>query len=321
MKIVLLTTGGTIASKKNPATGFYTAGALTGDELASMCNLPSEIEMQVESVFQIPSSFMDFDHMILLKQKIEAVFKDKDVGGIVVTHGTDTLEETAYFLDLTISDKRPVVVTGSQRVPDAAGSDAFLNIRQAVLAASNRESEDIGTVVLFNEKIFSARNVTKYHSSNLDGFSSSGFGYLGVVDQDKVYYYQRPVRRETYNIEGSLPDVEIIKCYAGSRPDFITCASESAVSGLVLEAMGRGHVPPQMVDAVSEAVKTGIQVVLTSSALEGEVRPVYEGEGSGNDLQNRGIILGKDYDSKKARIKLAVLIASGREDLDKLFQM
>lgn len=318
-KIVLLSTGGTIASKKNPETGLYTAGALTGEELAELCDLPQGINLVVETVFQIPSNRMNFEKFVVLKNKIEQVFESKEVDGIVITHGTDTLEETSYFLDLTISDERPVVLTGSQRVPDALGSDAYTNLRHAILAASSDDSHSMGVLTVFNERIFSPRHLLKQHASNVDGFTSPGFGYLGIVDQDRVYFYQKPLHKEHYAIGSELPVVDIIKCYGGSDGKFVQCALESGSKGIVLEAMGRGHVPPPMVEHIADAIKKGMKVVLTSSAAEGEVRTVYDFAGSAFDLKNNGVIYGKDYDSKKARVKLAVLLSAGIENLQEKF--
>src|SRR5699024_10533911 len=171
-KIMILSTGGTIASKQNPDTGLLTAGIMSGEELSNKCRLPEYLEVKVESVFQFPSNHMTFDHLMVLKSKIEQVFYNENVDGIVVTHGTDTLEETSYFLDLVISDNKPVVVTGSQRGPELDGTDAFVNLRQATLLAASTQSRGLGTTVLFNEKIFSSRYIKKQHASNVDGFSS-----------------------------------------------------------------------------------------------------------------------------------------------------
>src|SRR5699024_8642323 len=182
-KVVMISTGGTIASKRNEKTGLLTSGLMTGQELSIRCNLPSFIELEVDSAFQIPSnkmdfdllmvlqsdfitgeellircnlpSFielevdsafqihsnkMDFDLLMVLKSKIEKTFEREDVTGIVVTHGTDTLEETAYFLDLVIKDNRPVIVTGSQRGPDEMGTDSFVNLKQSFLLAVNENA-------------------------------------------------------------------------------------------------------------------------------------------------------------------------------------
>lgn len=124
--IVLLTTGGTIASKPNPDTGLLSAGALTGEEPAGMCNLPSEVHLTVESIFQVPSNQMNPERLFQLKERNETLLIDPQVDGIVITHGTDTLEETAYYLDLTASNNKPIVITGSQRGPMELGTDAMI---------------------------------------------------------------------------------------------------------------------------------------------------------------------------------------------------
>ncbi|MGN7296004.1 asparaginase [Ferdinandcohnia sp. SAFN-114] len=315
-RIIMLSTGGTIASKRNPVTGLLTAGVMSGEELSEMCDLPSYIDVDVLSVFQIPSNHMTFGHLITLKEKIEEVFENPDIDGVVVTHGTDTLEETAYFLDLVIADERPVVITGSQRGPQVNGTDAFVNLRQSILLAAYPECRGLGTVALFNERIFTGRYIKKKHASNVDGFTSFGFGYLGIVDQDTIFIYQKPVKRETYTLKNSLPSVELVKTSLGSDGKFIDCAAEHGAKGIIVEAPGRGHAPPYILESVKRAVEKGIYVILTTSAEEGEVKTVYDFPGSAWSLQNTGVLLAGDYDSKKARIKLAVLIAAGVKEIN-----
>ncbi|ATA60461.1 asparaginase [Geobacillus stearothermophilus] len=310
-KVVLLTTGGTIASKRNERSGRLTAGALSGEELASLCHLPKEIEVVVESVFQLPSMHLTFSHWLELKRRIEAHFADPSVDGIVVTHGTDALEETAYFLDLTIDDPRTIVVTGSQRAPFDLGSDVYINIRHAIYAACAETLRGAGTVVVFNERIFAAKYVKKEHASNIQGFNAFGFGYLGIIDNDEVHVYQKPIRREHFRLVHPLPPVDIVKCYVEADGKFIKAARESGVAGIVLEGVGRGQVAPNMVDEIVKAVNDGIKVVVTTSAEEGAVYTTYDYVGSAYDLHKKGVILGSDYDAKKARIKLAVALAAG----------
>ncbi|WMJ18883.1 asparaginase [Geobacillus kaustophilus] len=309
-KVVLLTTGGTIASKRNERSGRLRAGALSGEELAAMCDLPKEIEIIVESVFQLPSMHLTFSHWLELKKRIEAHFTDPSVDGIVVTHGTDALEETAYFLDLTIDDPRTIVVTGSQRAPSDLGSDVYINIRHAIYAACAESLRGAGAVVVFNERIFAAKYVKKEHASNIQGFNAFGFGYLGIIDNDEVYVYQKPIRREYYKLVRPLPPVDIVKCYLEADGKFIKAARESGVAGIVLEGVGRGQVAPKMVDEIVKAIEAGIKVVVTTSAEEGAVYTTYDYPGSAYDLHKKGVILGSDYDAKKARIKLAVALAA-----------
>ncbi|MED4204237.1 asparaginase [Neobacillus mesonae] len=315
-KVVLLTTGGTIASKPNKESGKLASGALTGEELAAMCQLPDDIEVIVESVFQKASIHITFDDLLVLKAKIEQYFKDETISGVVVTHGTDTMEETAYFLDLTIKDPRPVVVTGSQRSPEDLGSDVYINLRHAIYTACSSDLHDAGTVVVFNERIFAARYVKKEHASNIQGFNVFGFGYLGIIDNDQVHLYQKPLKRECFAVQSPIPQVDIIKCYIGADGKFIKAARESGVKGIVLEGVGRGQVAPNMMEEIEAAIKAGIKLVITTSAEEGAVYTTYDYLGSAYDLYKKGVILGSDNDSKKARIKLAVALASGLERIE-----
>lgn len=321
-KVVLLTTGGTIASKRDEKTGLLVAGALTGEELAAMCELSTGIDVQVESVFQVPSNRMDVEKLIALKNKIEAVLNDEAVAGVVVTHGTDTLEETAYFLDLTLDDARPVIVTGSMRGPEDMGTDAFVNLRNSLIAAASEAMKHTGVTVVFNEKIFSARYVKKVHASNVDGFAAPGYGYIGIIDGDEVIVNQKPLHRETYQIGDHLPVVDIITFYLGADGKFVKASVASGARGIILEGFGRGHVPPKSVRAIEDAVKRGVVAVLTTRAEQGQVKEAYQFPGGVSDLKRRGVILGKDYDSKKARIKLAVLLAAEWDvsDITKAFE-
>lgn len=312
-KIVLLTTGGTIASEPNEENDLLVAGSMPGEKLLKQCDLPSYIDIEIISVLQIPSNQMNFTHLMTLKREIDNVLKRDDVAGVVITHGTDTLEETAYFLDLVINDERPIVVTGSQRGPTLLGTDAYVNLRQSILLASHKEAYDLGVIVLFNERIFSARYVKKVHTSNLDGFKAHKFGYLGTVDQEDVYIYQKPVHKETYDIKIEIPEIEIVKVSLGSDGRLIQLAAESGIKGLVIEALGRGHVPPRYVQHIEKAIQQGVHVVLTTSGDEGTVKSIYDFPGSVDELETLGVILGADFDSKKARIKLAVLLASETE--------
>jgi L-asparaginase len=311
-RVSLITTGGTIASKEI-SKGLLKSGAISGRELAALCQLPEEIEVKVIDVFQLPSMHIGFSEMLKLRNVILAELEDETVDGVVVTHGTDTLEETAYFLDLTIADDRTVVVTGSQRSPDDVGTDVYSNLRNSIYVSVDDALRGVGTVVVFNERIYTAKYVKKVHSSNLQGFDSFGHGYLGIIDNDQVSVYQKPFVREVHEVSGSLPRVEIVKCYSGQDGRIIDLLADSDAKGIVLEAAGRGQVSPHMVEAIAGAVKKGIVVVLTTSAEEGKAYPSYGYPGSAHDLMLNGVLLGSDYDSKKARIKLAVLLSLNAE--------
>jgi L-asparaginase len=311
-RVVLITTGGTIASKPTEK-GTLVAGKLTGKELAELCQLPKGIDIKIVDLLQLPSMHINFKAMLKIKQAIERELEDPTISGVIVTHGTDTLEETAYFLDLTIQDERPVVVTGSQRSPFDVGTDVYSNLKNSIYVAISEQMRNAGTVVVFNERIYSAKYVKKVHASNLQGFESFGYGYLGIIDNDVVSIYQKPLKRDNYVIVSEIPRVDIVKCYTESDGIFVDASVNANAKGIILEGVGRGQVSPLMLDSIQKALDKGISIVVTTSSEEGKVYPAYEYKGSAYDLMSRGVILGNDYDSKKARIKLAVILAANQK--------
>ncbi|MBM7840130.1 L-asparaginase [Alkalihalobacillus xiaoxiensis] len=309
--VMLLTTGGTIASTTSE-NGKLVAGELTGEELVRLCGLPNDIRVSIRSVLQKPSVHITPSDWVHLIKEVEDVFTDPEISGIVVTHGTDTLEETAYFLDLTNQDSRPVIVTGSQRGPEQTGSDAFMNLRHAIYAACEPDLTNMGCVVVFNERLFAARYVKKEHASNLQGFNAFGFGYLGIIDNDVIYTYQKPIKREYYNLQNeSLKTIGIAKVYLG-MPAQTFEAIANTLDGVVIEGVGRGQVPPELVEPIENAVSSGKPIIMTTSSEEGKVYPTYDYKGSAHQLEQMGVILGSDYDSKKARIKAIVMLAANQ---------
>lgn len=320
-KVVVLTTGGTIASKKNTESGLLESGVINGDELLELCDVPSDIDVniEVESVFQKASMHITYNDLLLLKQKIDSYLTKPEIDGVVITHGTDTLEETSYFLNLVTNHSKPIVVTGSQRSPDEIGTDSFVNIKHSILAACSDDLYNVGVVVVFNERIFHSKYVKKEHASNIQGFNSFGFGYLGIIDNGYVHVHQKPMTNEYFQIKKELPEVDIIKCYMDADEKYIRTARESTIKGLILEGVGRGQVSPKMVDEIKRCVEKGIKVVITTSAEEGEVYTTYDYLGSAYDLIKNGVILGRDYDSKKARIKLMVGLASEYSNIERIY--
>lgn len=312
-KIAVLTTGGTIASIKNENSGLYMSGAMSGEQLVNRERVRPTTEIEVESVFQVPSNAMDFKKLLRLRGRILHHINDPDVDGVVVTHGTDTLEESSYFMDLILETKKPVVFTGAQRTPCGEGTDAYANIRDAIAVAASPECNGIGVLVVFNEGVYSARRVHKMHAYNVQAFTSPGFGQLGYVDNGECFMTQNPVQRVCYELTGALGRVDIIKVYLGCDGKIIDFYTDAGVSGIVLEGLGRGHVTPGCMSAVQRAVEKGVHIVITSNCGQGRVYPVYDFAGGVRDLQSRGVILGHDYTSLKARIKLMVLLASGHD--------
>ena len=314
-RIAIITTGGTIASKKNES-GRLVSGAMKSEEYCHLPGLDPSIEVTVVPLINKPSMHITIGDLDQIRTEIENLFT-RGFDGAVVTHGTDSLEESAYYLDLTITHEHPVVVTGSQRSSSASGSDADTNLLQSVCAASSDKLKGTGTVVLFNERIFSAKYVKKEHAYNLQGFESFGYGHLGTVDGQRVNLYQRPVEREVFpTVAQEVPRVEIIKSYLGADRTIIDACIANRVQGLVLEANGRGQIAPGQMEGVIDALNEGIEVVLTTSSEQGRVDTTYDYYASAHHLNEAGVVLGSDMNSKKARLKLIAVLRSDSQVKD-----
>lgn len=314
-KVVLITTGGTIASTRNEKNKLE-SGKLNGDAILAMCQLENDIDIELIDLYQIPSMHMTYDHLNLLNTTVHQVFKDASVSGIVITHGTDSLEETAYFLELTVNDERPIIVTGSQKSPEDIGTDVYSNLRNSLLVALSEQGKNIGTCVVFNEQILHSKYVKKIHSSSINGFGAIGYGMLGYIDNDEVVIYQKPTQREFYSIQSSYPNVEIIYAYLGASSILLNALNEAKVDGVVLIGAGRGQVVPAMIEPIEQLCHNGTKVVLTTSTEEGRVFPTYDYPSSANNLKDIGVVMGGDFDPKKARLKLMLMLANGATNFD-----
>ncbi|MFJ3387758.1 asparaginase [Lysinibacillus sp. NPDC086135] len=314
-KVVLITTGGTIASKRN-TSGKLESGVLDGNEILSMCNLEDNIEIILIDLLHLPSMHMTFDNLNTLTQTINEQLKDESVNGIVVTHGTDSLEETAYFLELTTNDTRPIVVTGSQKSPEDIGTDVYSNLRNSILVASNENANNLGAVVVFNDEILHSKYVKKIHSSSINGFGSIGYGRLGFIDNDEVVIYQKPTKRECYDLKDAYPNVEIVNAYLGCTGFVLDALYTSNIDGIVLVGSGRGQITPSMTKSIEKLIEKNVKIALTTSTEEGRVFPSYDYYGSANNLKEIGVIMGGDFDAKKARIKLMLMLANNNDMYD-----
>lgn len=310
-KIVVLTTGGTIASAQGEA-GLSRSGALSGEELLEMLQIEAAVDARVEvrTLLQKPSNAITLGDLLKIRSACEAAAAEPGVVGVVVTHGTDTLEETAFFLDLTLDLAGcAVVVTGSQRAPHQAGSDAHRNLADAILVAGEPLAAQLGAVVVFHESIYAARHVRKVHSYQLDGFAAPGFGKLGYVDSGRVYIEQLPVRRSCLRVGAELPRVDILPVYIDAPADLLDASVAAGSRGIVIEGVGRGHVPPGWLAAVERARQQGVPVVITTVCGQGPVHQSYEFPGSVASLAALGAVSAHDLSARKARLKLAVILS------------
>jgi L-asparaginase len=308
--VVVVSTGGTIAMRADPASGKLVP-AVSGEEVVEMLRWPDAPPLELDDFAHVPSFDMHGELTRSLADRVAEHCRRDDVAAAVVTHGTDTMEETVYVVDRLHAFGKPVVFTGAQRAADEADTDGPRNLRNAILVALAADSADRGALVTFAGEIHAAREVRKVHTSALAAFGSPGYGPLGHVDGDQVGYRRRPDRSPPFpRPDGALPPVDLIRLHAGSDDRFLRCSIESGSRAIVLEATGRGNANEQVLPGVAAAVEAGLPVVICSRCLAGRVEPVY-GRGGGKDLAETGALFGGDLAGPKARVLVQLALATG----------
>lgn len=313
-KVHILGTGGSI-SGVGPHRLDYTlypdsGKKLTLEQLLARIPEAREIaELSGEDVLQVGSPSIGPAEWLQLLQRIEAT----PAAGIVITHGTATLEETAYFLHLTVKSARPVVITGAMRPPSAVGTDADLNLLDAIRLAACAEAAGRGVLTILNQEIQSARDVTKSNAFRVDTFHSRDFGLLGYVDSDaRVLFYRGVTRAHTtatpFDVRGrkDLPRVDIVHAYAGADGVLVDALTERRPAGMVLVGFGGGSFPSAFLDAGKRAVQAGIPVVLATRSWNGRVVSTPNKDAG-------GFIVSDDLMPQKARILLMLALTVTRE--------
>ena len=287
--------------------------ALCGPEiLALVPGLDQIAECATTDFVRLPGPHMTPSRMLELSHVVAAQLADERVDGVVVTHGTDTLAETACLLDLVLRSEKPVVLGGAMRNSSEAGWDGPANLRSAVRVAVDPEARGLGVLVVMNDELIAAAEATKTHTESENAFQARDFGPLGVADKDRVIVSRRRIAREHIPATRLEESVEIIKLSAGSDGRFIRRAIEDGARGLVLEALGLDNVPVTALSEVERAIQRGIPVVITSRCPRGRVFDTYAYPGAGRPLRRAGAILGGLLPSHKARIKLMLLLGAGR---------
>ncbi|UVK57052.1 asparaginase [Mesorhizobium sp. AR02] len=301
-KILVLATGGSIAqtSPKDPT--------LLGDALVgAVPQLRDIANISVEQITQVSSPDISIENWLELARRINEALAEDDVQGVVVTHGTDTLEETAYLLNLVVKSDKPVIVVGAMRRPYSLGADGPANLYNAVAIAIDPEAKGKGVLVTLNAEIHSARDVTKT-TFNLDAFKAPDFGPLGYVRNGKPHFYRSPKRRHTIASEfdanaESLPRVAILYSYVGVTPDILEAVAASGYRGVVWAGTGNGNLPKVIRPAASEAVKRGLVFVRSSRANSGIVARNDE-----LDDDALGFVTADSLNPQKARILLMLAL-------------
>ncbi|CAM3146927.1 asparaginase [Lactococcus hircilactis] len=279
-------------------------------------NLPSDqVEIVAEDIFNLPSPHITLEHMLLLKNRIIAAC-DGDFDGVVITHGTDTLEETAFFLDSTIQRGKPIVITGAMRSSNELGTDGIYNLKTAIRVVADNDSHDRGVLVVMNDEIHSARFVTKTHTTNVSTFQTPTHGPLGLLTKNKIFYFHRDSENQHLDITSVTGNVPIIKCYAGMNGEILDLLDPNRIDGLVIEALGAGNLPPSTVAPIERLLAHHVPIVLVSRCFNGIAEPVYDYEGGGSRLHHAGVLFAPEVNSQKARIKLIIGLNAKVKNLD-----
>lgn len=323
-KVVIITTGGTIAMVTDPLTGASVPAPGANKHVAEVEGLEKLTVVEHFEFSNIPSPYMDPATMWRLSKIVNATLAREEVSGVVITHGTDTLEETAYFLDLTVASEKPVVCTAAMRNIDEMGTDGPRNVLASVRVALTPLAVGMGTTVCLNEEIHAAREVTKTYTSNVATYDSPGHGPLGIVDEDSVIFFRKPLLRAVFDVDRIEKRVALVKTFTGDDGSILRSLPTLGYVGLVLESFGRGNVPVEVYTAVKYLVEEkNMPVVITSRCFKGRVLGVYGYLGGGKSLVELGAIFAQELSSIKARLKLIVImgITKSRDEIEKLFRL
>lgn len=307
--ITVLGTGGTIASTDSDDGA--TPSKSGADLLDAVPELESYASIDVEEIAQVPSFELDGETVETVGEHVARADDDADVDAVVITHGTDTMEETAYYLDVALQPSTPVFLTGAQRRPDETSPDGPANLLTTFQAARTfHERDATGVFVAFNEEIHAARTVTKTHTSKLETFRSPTTGPVATVDHRGVRVH-RPPKSESDHISATSLDATVptIKSGTGVSGELLTAAVENGADGLVVEGTGLGNVTAALGSAI-ERVAHEIPIVVASRCLAGRTAPVYGSVGGGDRLDDYGAVFAGDLPAHKARIKLQLALAA-----------
>ncbi len=321
-EILVVFTGGTFSMMIDEKTG----GAVprfSGEEL--MEKIPQANELAKITCYDFgkyPGPHMTPELMIQLSKKIKELIATNNYSGVIVTHGTDTLEETAYLLDLTIKASIPIVVIGSMKNSSEPDWDGPLNLINAIHVCLNPNCRDLGVLVCLNGEINAASEVTKIFTEQINSFSSLDFGALGFVQNGRVILNRLPRKLETIHTDNIIPNVDMLTVYAGMNEKFFKYSAESGAEGVVVEALGVGNVPPAVFEGIKYLIEKNIPVVLVSRCPAGETLDIYGYPGAGKWLHEIGVIFAEYLNGQKARIKLmlALSVTRNHKELKRMFE-
>lgn len=309
--IYILATGGTIAGSGSGALDTsYTSGTVTVDKLiAAVPEINKIATIKGEQISNIGSQEMNNEVWFKLANRVNELLTSGKADGIVITHGTDTMEETAYFLNLVVKSDKPIVMVGAMRNSGSLSADGPLNIYNAVNVAMCKKAVGKGVMVVMNDEIHAAREVTKTNTTAVDTFKSPNSGKIGTVFYGNVKFYMNPVRKHTVNSAfditkiKELPRVDIIYSHSNDNPDFVNLAVKNGAKGIINAGMGNGNPFPSALEALGEAVKSGVVVVRDSRVGSGET--TLNGE---VDDGKYGFLASDNLNAQKARVLLMLAL-------------
>ena len=305
-KILVLHTGGTISMQADASGAVVTS---SDNPMNHVSNPLEGIHVHDLDFFNLPSPHIQPKHMLALYQKIKEEAANYD--GVVITHGTDTLEETAYFLDTMEVPHMPIVLTGAMRSSNELGSDGVYNYLSALRVASDDRAADKGVLVVMNDEIHAAKYVTKTHTTNVGTFQTPTHGPLGLITKREILYFKTAeprVRFDLNHIQGLVP---IISAYAGMTDELIDMLDLEQLDGLIIQAFGAGNIPKETAQKLESLLQKGIPVALVSRCFNGIAEPVYAYQGGGVQLQKAGVFFVKELNAQKARLKLLIALNAG----------
>ena len=318
-KILILNTGGTISMSEDHTTG--KVSPTENNPIGIGEGIFSHMaHIYMENLYNLPSPHITEFEMFGLKQRIMQAIEE-GYEGVIVTHGTDTLEETAYYLELTLDVNIPIVITGAMRSSNEIGADGLANLRSSLVVAISDESSDKGVLVVMNDEAHTATYVTKTHTTNVATFQTPTFGPIGLVSKNEVIYFQKLLNEEHYEVNSVSKKVYLLKAYAGMGGELIEAIRNLGADGLVIEALGAGNLPPKTVPAIKQLLDDNIPVVFVSRAFNGVTQDVYDYVGGGKRFCQDGVIFTTGLSGQKARIKLLVLLEANIDKckLEELF--
>jgi L-asparaginase len=323
--VTILATGGTIAGSgaTSTTTVGYTAATVGVDRLiTAVPELAKVAQVKGEQVFQIASENMSNEHWLVLAKRVNTLLAQPDVDGIVITHGTDTLEETAYFLDMVVKSKKPVVLVGAMRPGTALSADGPINLYNAVLLAASKEAIGKGVLVALNDQIQGARDVTKTNTSTLDSFKTPELGMLGYIQGNRPYFYHTSTRKHTADTEfdisklDALPQVDIVYGYANVSPVALNALVAAGAKGIIHAGVGDGSLASKVLPSLTAARKQGVLIVRSARVGQGIV--ARNGEANDDELD---FVVSDTLSPQKARIllMLALTKTSDSKEIQRMF--